>query len=132
MVTASPPTLADIQSAIRALKAQLDSDLQRVKNHVPAVTAVQLTDLQNRHDELETILDEASTAVAGSSDPPVEWINWVPAITLKLTQFDQIIQGILQDPASELGICQYDGGSACMTQAQCDTLPNSTWTPGCP
>jgi hypothetical protein len=130
------PTAAQIQLAIKALKSQLDTDLMKVQAHHPPPTDHQLQQVKKAHDDLIVSLNEASAAVAGSSDPSDEWLGWIQGdqgLGNQLTSLDRQIHAILQDTPSELGVCKYEGGppaGVCMTQDQCATLTNSTWTPG--
>ena len=133
MVTSSRTTLAEILAGIAALKARLTVDLQRVKDYFPSPTPAQqnlIQQVQTQHDKLQSDLDNASAAVSISTTPADEWNSWIGStgtISDELNSMDQLLNTTLGDT---LGVCTYKTGTACMTQAQCLTLPGGSWTSG--
>jgi len=129
MASPSNLTLQQVTDAITALENQLLIDLQNAtKTH-----SSQIPDVQNDYSGLMTLLENARGAVSGSADPGDDWVLWLNgAIGAALKSYAKLINSILGNAADPLGMCTYlGGGPVCMTQAQCSTLPDSSWTEGC-
>jgi hypothetical protein len=132
----APPTLAAILQGIADLKKRLTMDLNNVINFFPNPTPTQqqfIQKVQTLYNTLQGELDNASTAIPSADNPVDSWNTWIGPdgeIGDNLRSFDELFSAILSTP---VGMCVYSTGTACMTQAQCSTLPGGQWTQGgCP
>jgi hypothetical protein len=127
-----------ILAAIPKIQARVDTDLLRVQQ-APHATAQHKLDAKKFHDLLQSDLTSAANEVNSATSDPVAiaaWASWAgDSILSELQGMAGVLNAALTDP---LGVCTYPDGTggtlqACLTKAQCDTLPNSNWSQGgCP
>ena len=132
---ATTPTLAQILAAITKLKAVLKSNIQSVNGSIPSPTPPQqgsINQLIILNGSLQDDLNHASLSVSTSSDPVAAWALWFATIKPDLQSFDKLLNSLLTpgDPNGAIGVCTYIGGTDCMTQEQCLSLPGGVWSSG--
>lgn len=117
-----------ILASIARLQLRLNVELRRVA--ASPATLQQKNSVRDLTHELTLRLNEASADVDTSGDPAPVWNGWVhDSIAPRLQTLSVLLNQVLGDP---LGVCTYDEGQFCSTQAECD-LPNSSWSQGgCP
>jgi hypothetical protein len=128
---ASTVTKQEINASISGLIERLGTELKRVTDL--GTPPAQRDPIRDQVRDLTLLLSQASADVAASvGNPTPLWDSWVhDAIVPGLERLGAMVSPILGADAP-LGICTYDGGQFCSTQAECN-LPHSHWSPGgCP
>lgn len=120
-------TKEEIIASINRLQQTLTAELSMIM--VPPATLQQRDDAVDLTKRLLLKLNQAKADVIASNAPGIKWNDWiddsiVPDLKLMSKLVNQVVPG-----SAPLGLCTYDSGSFCSTQAECD-LPNSNWVQG--